>query len=101
MADDLADSGSAAMHASDGELRWHDRSGAAAPWSAGREAARDARRPGIQLVARVRCAPRIGSLWALFPFLWMISTSLKSDSQVLIYPPAWIPSPPSGATTRR
>ena len=35
----------------------------------------------------------IGSLWALFPFLWMISTSLKSDSQVLVYPPAWIPSP--------
>jgi len=29
----------------------------------------------------------IGSLWALFPFLWMISTSLKSDSEVLIYPP--------------
>ena len=35
----------------------------------------------------------IGSLWALFPFLWMIATSLKSDSQVLIYPPAWIPNP--------
>src|SRR4051794_11886634 len=35
----------------------------------------------------------IGSLWALIPFLWMISTSLKSDSQVLVYPPAWIPSP--------
>jgi len=35
----------------------------------------------------------VGSLWALFPFLWMIMTSLKSDSQVLIYPPAWIPNP--------
>jgi len=34
----------------------------------------------------------IGSLWALFPFLWMISTSLKSDSEVLIYPPTWVPS---------
>ena len=30
---------------------------------------------------------------AIFPFLWMISTSLKSDSQVLIYPPAWVPTP--------
>ncbi len=35
----------------------------------------------------------LGSLWALFPFLWMISTSLKSDSQVLIYPPVWVPNP--------
>jgi multiple sugar transport system permease protein len=35
----------------------------------------------------------LGSVWALFPFLWMIATSLKSDSQVLIYPPAWIPDP--------
>jgi multiple sugar transport system permease protein len=36
----------------------------------------------------------LGSLWALFPFLWMISTSLKSDQQVLIYPPVWFPNPP-------
>jgi multiple sugar transport system permease protein len=36
----------------------------------------------------------LGSCWALFPFLWMISTSLKSDSEVLIYPPVWFPSPP-------
>jgi len=34
----------------------------------------------------------VGSLWALFPFLWMLSTSLKSESEVLIYPPTWIPS---------
>jgi multiple sugar transport system permease protein len=34
----------------------------------------------------------IGSLWALFPFLWMLSTSLKSESEVLLYPPTWIPS---------
>ncbi len=47
----------------------------------------------IQLVAAYT-ALGIGSLWALFPFLWMISTSLKSDSQVLIYPPVWIPNPP-------
>jgi multiple sugar transport system permease protein len=47
----------------------------------------------LQLVAAY-VALSIGSLWALFPFLWMISTSLKSDSQVLIYPPLWLPSPP-------
>ena len=51
-----------------------------------------------QLGKRVRLgiaylALGIGSLWALVPFLWMISTSLKTDSQVLVYPPAWIPSP--------
>jgi len=46
----------------------------------------------IQLVIAY-LALGIGSLWALFPFLWMISTSLKSDSQVLVYPPAWLPSP--------
>jgi multiple sugar transport system permease protein len=47
----------------------------------------------MQLVVAY-AALSIGSLWALFPFLWMISTSLKSDSQVLIYPPLWLPNPP-------
>ena len=37
------------------------------------------------------------SLAMVVPFLWMISTSLKSDSQVLVYPPAWIPDPVSWA----
>ena len=27
------------------------------------------------------------------PFLWMLSTSLKAEYQVLLYPPRWIPSP--------
>jgi multiple sugar transport system permease protein len=46
----------------------------------------------IQLVVAY-IALGIGSLWALVPFLWMISTSLKTDGQVLVYPPAWIPNP--------
>src|SRR6266545_6658328 len=29
----------------------------------------------------------------LLPFLWMISTSLKSDAQLFAYPPIWIPNP--------
>ncbi len=29
----------------------------------------------------------------LLPFLWMLSTSLKSEGTVFIYPPQWIPSP--------
>jgi multiple sugar transport system permease protein len=29
----------------------------------------------------------------LMPFLWMLSTSLKPDSQLFAYPPVWIPNP--------
>jgi len=29
----------------------------------------------------------------LLPFLWMLSTALKSDAQVLLVPPVWIPEP--------
>ena len=29
----------------------------------------------------------------LLPFLWMISTSLKSDQQIFVNPPIWFPKP--------
>jgi multiple sugar transport system permease protein len=29
----------------------------------------------------------------LLPFLWMLSTSLKSDAQLYAYPPVWLPNP--------
>ena len=29
----------------------------------------------------------------LLPFLWMLSTSLKTDAQLFAYPPIWIPNP--------
>lgn len=29
----------------------------------------------------------------LAPFLWLVSTSLKPDKQILVFPPVWIPSP--------
>jgi len=35
----------------------------------------------------------LGSLTMLFPFVWMISTSLKGAGAVFIFPPEWIPSP--------
>ena len=35
------------------------------------------------------------SLTMLFPFLWMISTSLKSGSAIFEYPPNLIPNPPN------
>jgi multiple sugar transport system permease protein len=36
----------------------------------------------------------IGSIAMLLPFVWMVSTSLKPDSEVFAYPPIWLPSPP-------
>ena len=35
----------------------------------------------------------IGAFIALFPFYWMINTSLKTTQQVYLYPPTWIPNP--------
>lgn len=33
----------------------------------------------------------LGSVLMILPFLWMISTSVKSDPEVFAYPPVWIP----------
>jgi multiple sugar transport system permease protein len=30
----------------------------------------------------------------IFPFYWMVATSLKSESRVFAFPPEWIPNPP-------
>lgn len=34
----------------------------------------------------------LGSVVMILPFLWMISTSIKSDPEVFAYPPVWIPA---------
>lgn len=34
----------------------------------------------------------LGAAFILLPFLWMISTSLKPDNEVLLMPPKWMPS---------
>jgi multiple sugar transport system permease protein len=34
-----------------------------------------------------------GALVMIFPFLWLVSTSLKQQSQIFLYPPQWIPNP--------
>lgn len=34
-----------------------------------------------------------GGVFTIFPFVWMISTSLKADQYILEFPPVWIPSP--------
>ncbi len=35
----------------------------------------------------------IGGFFMVYPFLYMLSTSLKPASQVFLYPPQWIPNP--------
>ncbi len=35
----------------------------------------------------------LGGLVMIVPFLWMLSTSLKSDQQAYVFPPIWIPTP--------
>jgi multiple sugar transport system permease protein len=35
----------------------------------------------------------IGGVFALVPFIWMVSTSLKTREQLFVFPPAWIPNP--------
>ena len=35
----------------------------------------------------------VGSLVYLLPLLWLVSTSLKDDQQVFVFPPEWIPNP--------
>lgn len=34
-----------------------------------------------------------GAVTMVIPFLWMLSTSLKSDQQAYVFPPIWIPDP--------
>lgn len=34
-----------------------------------------------------------GAAVVLIPFLWMVSTSLKPERQLFVYPPEWIPDP--------
>lgn len=33
----------------------------------------------------------LGALINVFPFFWMLTTSLKSNTEVFLYPPTWIP----------
>lgn len=35
----------------------------------------------------------LGALWMLFPFIWMLSTSFKTNNSVLAMPPQLIPNP--------
>ena len=36
----------------------------------------------------------IGAMTMLLPFLWMVSSSLKTGADIFVFPPQWIPRPP-------
>jgi ABC-type glycerol-3-phosphate transport system permease component len=50
-------------------------------------------RSGFFLRAAVYLLLGAGSIGMLFPFVWMLSTSLKSNAQVYAWPQKWIPDP--------
>ncbi len=54
-----------------------------------------ARRAPDEIVVRVLVYALIllGVSVVMVPFLWMLSTSLKSASELFVYPPKWIPTP--------
>lgn len=39
----------------------------------------------------------LGALTMVGPFIWMVSSSLKNEADVFLYPPEWIPLPPRWA----
>jgi multiple sugar transport system permease protein len=49
------------------------------------------RLPWSKIISHVVLAA--GAVTMIAPFVWMVSTSLKSDQQAYVFPPVWIPSP--------
>ena len=49
-------------------------------------------RTGLQTLATY-CVILFFAVLTLIPFLWMLSTSLKTREQLYVFPPQWIPSP--------
>jgi multiple sugar transport system permease protein len=52
-------------------------------------------RPGRSRLGRVLVLVLLfgGALVMIVPFLWLLSTSLKEQRQIFLYPPQWIPNP--------
>jgi multiple sugar transport system permease protein len=47
--------------------------------------------PLVQAVAYLLLT--LGAVVMVVPFVWMLSTSLKTQSQIFVFPPQWIPRP--------
>jgi multiple sugar transport system permease protein len=65
----------------------------ARPASVGRVVNRRARNRKTIRSISAHTALILLSLVFLVPFLWLVSTSLKIDTQILVFPPVWIPQP--------
>src|SRR5947209_3315956 len=44
--------------------------------------------------AAAHAALTVGALTMVIPFVWMVSTSLKTEDQVFVMPPLWLPTHP-------
>ena len=51
------------------------------------------RRASAAYAVTVYALLAVGGLAFLFPLFWMLSTSLKVDSQIFTHPPQWLPDP--------
>lgn len=71
-----------------GSLRGAAALAAAPPITVHRRAAR-IRRIGVALVRHLMLAGL--AVFFVLPLFWMLSTALKTDQEVLAYPPSWIP----------
>ncbi|HEY0739113.1 MAG TPA: carbohydrate ABC transporter permease [Herpetosiphonaceae bacterium] len=57
------------------------------------QAAAPARRPRPVTNLLLHLFLIAGSIAMLLPFIWMLSTSLKTPPQIFTYPPVWLPDP--------
>lgn len=68
-------------------LATHARSASATSWQRRRRARQIAREFLGHIVLLV------SGISFLIPFLWLVSTSLKLDAQIFVFPPIWVPNP--------
>ena len=57
-------------------------------------AARGRRPDDVALRVMTYALIAFGAAIVLVPFFWMISTSLKPENRLFVYPPEWLPNPP-------
>jgi multiple sugar transport system permease protein len=66
-----------------------------------REAEHPGRRANRLTVTGTYALLLLMSVVILLPFFWMITTSLKPQGEVYLYPPKWIPNPPQFSNYRQ
>ncbi|MDQ2942823.1 MAG: carbohydrate ABC transporter permease [Candidatus Dormibacteraeota bacterium] len=65
------------------------------PVEAGRRALRSSPSPLRRSLAKlpIYLLLALGAVFALVPFVWMVSTALKTPGQLFKFPPEWVPNP--------